>query len=340
MNQRPEFDDQQSDELDELMEQTTRSLRTVPRHAQLAQVAARTKAYLEQASSASTRRAYRSDWEDFTIWCRTQGLQALPAAPETVALYLAALAEGCRPSTLQRRLVAISRMHCTAQHEPPTRSIAVQETMKGIRRVLGSAQTRKQPVVTHILRQLLDTLPHNLFGTRDRALLLLGFAAALRRSEIVALDVRDLAFTPRGIVLTMRRSKTDQEGVGRTIGIPYGKRNDTCPVLAVQAWLHDATIKDGPLFRRLSKTARVLPYRLNDKTVATIVKRSAAAAGYDAEQFGGHSLRAGLATQAAMSGASERAIMKQTGHRSLEVVRRYIRDGDLFRENAANFIDL
>lgn len=324
----------------EVMRHSNHALSKTPVAARLAQVAAKTKDYLQHASAASTRRAYRSDWDDFTVWCRAQGLEALPATPETVALYLTDLAEGCKPSTLQRRLVAISRVHRAAQHEPPTRSIAVQETMKGIRRVLGTAQQRKKPAVTSVLRQMLETLPATIFGARDRALLLVGFAAALRRSELVSLDAGDLQFTPNGMIVTLRRSKTDQEGAGRTIGIPYGKRPDTCPVRAVQAWLAEAGIAEGPLFRRISKSARVLPYRLNDKTVATVVKRSAAAAGYDPQHFAGHSLRAGLATQAAMSGASERVIMKQTGHRSTEMVRRYIRDGDLFRDNAADFTDL
>lgn len=318
--------------------------RAVPRiseaSAQLGRVAARTRAYIQQASADNTRRAYRSDWSDFELWCRAEQLAALPATPETVALYLTALAEGCRPSTLHRRLVAISRVHRAAAHEPPTRAIVVQETMKGIRRALGTWQQRKKPIVTDILRQLIAVQPPTIFGTRDRAMLLIGFAAALRRSELVALEVADLQIGRDGLVLRLRRSKTDQEGAGQTIGIPYGRRAETCPVRAVERWLRESGIEGGPVFRRISKSGRVLPYRLNDKAVATIVKRSAAAAGYDPAQFGGHSLRAGLATQAAISGASERVIMRQTGHRSLEMVRRYIRDGDLFRENAVDFTDL
>lgn len=317
-----------------------RALRKSEQQQRLAAVATKTRNYVQQASSANTRRAYRSDWEDFTIWCQSQGMCALPASPETVALYLTALAEGCKPSTLQRRLVAINRMHRAAQHESPTHSIGVQETMKGIRRALGSNQIRKQPAITRIIREMMSHLPSTIFGVRDRALLLLGFAAALRRSELVSLNYADINMRDEGMVVTLRHSKTDQEGVGRTIGIPYGKRLETCPVRAVQLWLTQSGITDGPLFRRISKSERVLPYRLSDKAVATIVKRSAAAAGYDPGQFGGHSLRAGLATQAAIGGASERAIMKQTGHQSLEMVRRYIRDGDLFRENAADFADL
>lgn len=320
--------------------QVVRSVRAAPPSPHLASLAEKTRAYLQHASAASTRRAYRSDWEDFTIWCKAQRLESLPATPETVALYLTALADGCRPSTLQRRLVVISRMHRAAQHEPPTRSIAVQETMKGIRRVLGTAQVRKKPVVTQMLREMLLTLPPTIFGTRDRAMMLIGFAAALRRSELVALDVADLEWPSDGVVIRLSRSKTDQEGEGRIIAVPYGRRVDTCPVRSLRAWLNESGVADGPLFRRVSKSERVLPHRLSDRAVAMIVKRSAAAAGYDPEQFGGHSLRAGLATQAAMGGATERVIMKQTGHRSTEMVRRYIRDGELFRENAADFTDL
>ena len=193
--------------------------------------------------------------------------------------------------------------------------------------------------------------PDTLAGLRNRALLLLGFAGALRRSELVGLDVEDLDFTSAGLVVTLRRSKTDQDGDGRKLGVPYGGRLETCPVRTSQSWLSAAAITTGPMFREITKADRILnPYtdkkgrqrgvRLGDKAVALIVKRAAQEAGLDPTRYAGHSLRAGLATSAAAAGASERAIMATTGHRSVQMVRRYIRSGELFRENAAATVGL
>jgi integrase len=252
---------------------------------------------------------------------------SLPAAPETVALYLTNLAERRRSmATLAPRLATISQAHQAAHLESPTRAAEVRAVMQGIRRAKGTPQRQKTAAITLIIRAMVAGLPGSLIGMRDRALLLLGFAGAFRRSELVSLDVADLAFNADGLVVTLRRSKTDQDGQGATKGIPYGSHPGTCPVRALRALLDTAGIVDGPLFRPITRHGKIQPMRLSAYAVALVVKRAAEATGLDPEQFAGHSLRAGLATAAAAAGVSERAIMAQTGHRSVMVARRYIRD--------------
>jgi site-specific recombinase XerD len=288
----------------------------------------------------NTKRAYSADWRDFTAWCEAQGVVSLPATPATLALYLTDRAKDCKVATLTRRLTAISQAHQLAHHESPTQAAEVRTVMKGIRREKGTAQVQKAPVLTANLRAMIEVLPESLLGQRDKALLLVGFGGAFRRSELVALDVADVAFTTEGLVVTIRRSKTDQEGQGRKLGIAYGSRPATCPVRALRAWLDAATITEGPIFRPLDRHGHVLPTRLTAQSVALIVKRWAAAAGLEPADYAGHSLRAGLATQAAANGVSERAIMAQTGHKSVTVARRYIREGTLWRENASAEVGL
>ena len=208
------------------------------------------------------------------------------------------------------------------------------------RRSKGVAPTTKTPLLTEDLRALLAELPEGPLGVRDRALLLVGFAGGFRRSELVALDVEDLEFKGRNLVVTLRRSKTDQEGAGRKVGIPRGSQEETCPVRSVKAWLDEAAIESGPVFRAVNRHGAIQPKRLTGQSVGLIVKRYAEACGKEPADFGGHSLRSGHATQAAANGASERSIMNQTGHRSLKMVRQYIREGSLFRENAASKLGL
>ena len=205
---------------------------------------------------------------------------------------------------------------------------------------MGVAQQGKAPIVVADLRAILARLPKGPLGLRDRALLLLGFAGGFRRSELVALDVADLAFTSEGITVTIRRSKTDQEGQGRKVGIPSGRHVQTCPVLAVRDWLEESDMVDGAVFRPVLKGGRVCANRLSAQSVNLVVKRAAASIGLDPTLYGGHSLRAGLATAAASAGASERSIAQQTGHRSMKVLRGYIRDGSLYRDNAASIAGL
>ena len=296
--------------------------------------------YARQAKSQNTRRAYASDWDDFARWCQPYGFVPLPARPETVALYLTALADALKPSTLGRRLATISQVHQAAGHETPTTAAPVRLVWAGIRRAKGTDQHGKAPAVTPELRRMVDTLEDSLLGVRDRALLLLGFAGAFRRSELVGLDVKDVHAGHDGLTVFIRKSKTDQEGQGRKVGIPYGSHPHTCPVRAFGAWLAKCGLTEGPLFRSVTRHGRLQPGRLSDRAVALIVKRAAEKAGLDPDKYAGHSLRAGLATSAAQAGVSERSIMAQTGHKSVVVARRYIRDGSLFRDNAAAQVGL
>jgi integrase len=308
--------------------------------ARLGELGKKAAGYVENSKAANTRRAYRSDWQDFSAWCGKYRRAPLPASPDTVAYYLADRSQALKVSTLQRRLATISEAHRAAGHESPTKHAQVKLVWAGIRREKGTAQSHVKPLLTKHLRLIVEHLPAKLLGVRDRALLLLGFAGAMRRSDLVGLDVTDLAFGDEGLVVLVRKSKTDQVGEGRKIGIPFGQNPETCPVSAVQRWLDQAMISEGPVFRSVNKHDQVMEGRLSDKAVADVVKRSLLAAGKSARQFAGHSLRAGLITQAAMAGVSERAIQHQSGHKSLAIMRRYIRDGSLFRENAAAKVGL
>src|SRR5579883_2797225 len=292
------------------------------------------KDYLRQSKAANTRRAYRADWGHFSAWCEARSRVALPAAPETLVCYLTELAATHKVSSLSRRVCAISQAHQAAGCEPPTRVPAVRALMAGIRRAKGTAAAAKRPVLTADLKRMIETLPDTLRGCRDRALLLVGFAGAFRRSELVALDWQDIEFGNEGLTITVRRSKTDPEGQGRKIGIPYSRKAAHCPVRALEKWRDSAGGDGGPVFRPVDRHRNLGKARLSDKAVARIVKRTLPG-NYQAAEYAGHSLRAGLATAAAMGGASERSIMNQTGHRSLATLRRYIREGSLFLENAA-----
>ena len=308
----------------------------------LAHLLAQAEITLRAARAQSTIRAYQHDWSQFQAWCRQKGLSALPAAPQTVVLYGTDLIKNRRKkwNTLARGLAAISQMHRQAGFESPTRSWAARQFSQGLRREVGVAPARKRPVLITDLKRILEVLPDSLLGKRDRALLLVGFSGAFRRSELVGLDAEDVEKTPAGMIVTIRRSKTDQEGQGRKVGIPLGSDRTTCPLWALDQWCTAAGIRSGPLFRVMNRHGQVLGKRLSAEGVAIVVKRSVERLGYDPAAFGGHSLRAGLATSAAAAGKSERAIMNQTGHRSVMTVRRYIRDGSLFRENAAGDIGL
>jgi site-specific recombinase XerD len=306
----------------------------------LAGVAEQARAYVAASRSENTRRAYRADWEHFTSWCHSRGTSSLPADPTVVALYVTDMADTFKPSTISRRIVSIAQAHKAAGHPSPTTDERVRLVNAGIRRVHGVAPRQVRPVVTEDLRRMVDTCGQDPAGTRDRALLLVGFAAALRRSELVALDATDVEETKDGLILTVRRSKTDQEGAGRKIGVPYGSNLGTCPVRAWRAWVEKAGITEGPLFRGIDRHGNIAEGRLSDRGVALVVKRRAKSAGIDPRTVSGHSLRAGLATSAAVAGVSERAIAATTGHKSMTVLRGYIRDGSLFTENAAAAVGL
>jgi site-specific recombinase XerD len=304
----------------------------------LGALADKARAYANDARSANTLRAYESDLRAFCSWCQARGLTCLPATAETVSLYIADVAETMKPSTLQRRLAAIAVAHKAAGYESPTSHEVVRSVLAGTRRRLGVAQAQKQALGVDDVRSMVAELgDDSTIDVRDRALLLVGFAGALRRSELVALDVADVAFEKQGVVLALRRSKTNQEGNDERIAIPYGSDCATCPVRALQAWLELVT--DGPLFRRIDRHGNV-GARLSDHSVALVVKTLANVAGLDAAKVAGHSLRSGFATSAARAGKSEAAIMRQTRHRSVTVARRYIRQGTKWDDHAGHGIGL
>lgn len=333
--------------------------------------------YLVAARSESTRRAYASDWAHFTTWYQAQGDEhdnpqpALPASPEVVALYLAQHAPSHKVTTLIRRCSAISAVHQAAGHPSPTASVLVRTTLAGIRRVHGIAPDAKDPLLAHQVRRLLDALPtdpaRTLLAARDRALLVLGFYGALRRSELVALDTTDVEVNEHGLIVTVRRSKTDQDGAGRRIAMLHTGSPDSCPAETYTAWTTalSATVTArarthqllpgegvhpegegstgpliGPVFRSVDRHGNPAPTRLSDRAVARVVQRTALRAGLGHLDLAGHSLRAGFATSAAAAGKSERSIMKQTGHTSLPMVRRYIREGSLYRDNPTDGLTL
>jgi integrase len=278
-------------------------------------VAERVNLYLESARARNTIRGYRSSFKQFQLWCAAVGLSSLPATDETVALYISAQAGRLRPSTVEHHLAAIGKAHKAAGlFWVVQNSVLVAETLKGIKRTHGTAYKQKSPILTEDLRIMLRLMPGNLHGVRDRAILLVGFAGAFRRSELVGLDTGDLKFQAEGLLVTLRRSKTDQEGEGRLIAIPHGCHTDTCPVRALHNWLEAANIDDGPVFRPIRKGGCLLDTRLTGHAVASIVKRHANLAGLPADLFSGHSLRAGFVTSAARAGEPERRIMRQTGH--------------------------
>jgi integrase len=300
----------------------------------------RVREFVRASKAQNTLRGYRVDWREFCAWCSCHGAAALPAVPDAVAAYLADCAGRLKPGSLQRRLNAIAEAHKAAGLESPTSAGIVRNTLKGIRRTLGTAPIQKAPTLTADIRAMVDAVGAGLIATRDRALVLLGFAGAFRRSELVALDLADLEFSRDGLTVTLRRSKTDQEAAGRKVGIPFGANPETCPVRSLEAWIESASLVEGPLFRPIDRHGRVGVARLYGIDVARVIKKLAARAGLDPVKFAGHSLRAGHATAAAIAGASERSIMNQTGHRSVQMVRRYIRDGRLFRDNSAGKLGL
>ena len=308
----------------------------------LASLGQQAQEFAAAAKASNTLRAYQADWRDFREWCEAHQLAPLPALPQTVALYLTDRAATLKTASLARRLTTINRAHQAAgQPSPATMQNAiVSEVWKGIKRKKGTAQQGKKPFLTPDLRLIIAELPQDLQGVRDRALLLAGFAGGFRRSELAALRVEDLEATPDGLIVRLGRSKTDQEGQGRPVALPYGSDPRTCPVRALRAWLEQAGIAAGPLFRAIDQYGLVSEQALHADSVGYLVKRAAGRAGLKTAEYAGHSLRAGLATQAAMNGASELAIMKQTGHRSLATVRKYIREGSLFRDNAATKLGL
>jgi integrase len=302
------------------------------------------KQFAHATIAASTRSAYKSDWAHFEAWCASSGLAPLPAVPDTVAAYLADLADsGFKLSTIKRRLSTIGVAHRTVVDaaENPKNNFFVESVLKGIRRTIGTEQKQAKPLLPDDVKKILPCLGTGLRGTRDRSLITLGITSGCRGAELVGLDVSDVAFEREGLIVSLRSSKTDQEGHGRKIGIPSSaKNNPICPVRNMRAWLDAACIESGPVFRRVFSIGgheRAGEKRLTPHSVWLIVKSSCAAAGLNPDGYSAHSLRSGFVTSAYRSGKSIDAIKKQTGHRNIDMVFKYIRQDpdDLFTNNAA-----
>ena len=285
--------------------------------------------YLENALSHNTRIAYKNDMEHFQAWGGT-----VPSSPETIAAYLSTHAEILSIATLQRRLISISKAHTMRGCHDPVKSDLIKLTVRGIRRIHGKPQAQVSAILKEDLIVMLSHIPDTIKGKRDKALLLLGFCGALRRSELVAIKIEDIEFTAQGIILTIPKSKTDQAGNGRKIGIPKG-RGRVCPVEQVGDYVMHSGFVSGALFRSITKGGIISENTLSDRAVADIIKYYAVKAGLDSKKYSGHSLRAGLATSAAQHGISSWKIKEQTGHRSDAMLSRYIRTGYLFNNNAA-----
>ncbi len=338
----------------------------------LAEIAARAANFARASRAAATDRAYRSDWADFVKWCDAAQLCALPSEPLTVGAYLTVRACELKVSTLSRRIAAIAAVHRLAGHGLDTKHPAISRVLAGIRRTYGSRQEAKTALLTEDLRRMVRALPATLTGMRDRAVLLVGFAGAFRRSELVALNLADITISNAGLAVTVRRSKTDQEGAGRDLGIPRSRKSVTCPVAALEAWVQESANFSNPDESRKNQTVspedfstpddgeriehgaadsadsplfRIVDHgkptgRLSGDGVAQIVKRAAARIGIDPAKVAGHSLRSGFATSAARGGADLAHIMAQTGHKNSDVARRYIQAGNLLQNPASKAVKL
>ena len=292
--------------------------------------------YARRSRAKSTWRAYRSDWQQFEAWCQTVGLAPLPAEPQTIAMFVASqAASGLSPSTLTRRLAAIRLLHLGAGHPSPHNTIQVTEVMRGIRRDWGKPPNRKAPAVDEEIKRMTDAVePDTNKGLRDRALLLFGFAGAFRRSELVALNTWNLEDREEGLKVTIEQSKTDQEAQGQVIAILRQPESPYCPVQALQDWLTAAEIEHGALFRRMYRNGKVVSTRLSPQSVAVVIKDRAHKAGLDSSRYSGHSLRRGFLTSAARNRASIFKMATQSRHRSLDVLRVYVKVEELFENNA------
>jgi len=299
----------------------------------------RAAAFSARSRAANTRRAYRTAFADYSAWCADLDVPPLSPDPVQVGMYLAGLPERALTlSTIRLRATAIAAAHRASGHSLDLRHPAIASVISGIARTLGRRQRQVSPVLASELIAILEALPSSPAGARDRALLLIGFGGALRRSELVALDLADLAEAETGIKVLVRFSKSDQEGRGEEVGISRGGTPELCPVTALERWLDHRGRAHGPLFQRILKGGHIRAVRLCDRSIARIVKSAVAGAGLDPARYSGHSLRAGLATSAAIAGADLTHIMNQTRHRSAEVARRYVRDADIWRNNVSRLL--
>jgi len=294
---------------------------------------------LQSSKANNTVRAYKSDFNDFGLFCAQNGFKSLPTEPKIVSLYLTHLStRDIKMSTLKRRLVSIGVIHKLKGYYLDTKHPIIIENMMGIKRRKGSAQKGKKPLLINNLKLIINVIDEynneDIKKFRDRSIILIGFSGGFRRNEIVSLDYDDLDFVTEGLKINLKRSKTDQFGEGSVKGLPYFDNALYCPVLSLKNWIEISNINSGPLFRRFSKGSKLSNNRLTDQTVALLIKKYLKLANIDSKNYSGHSLRSGFATTAAESGAEERSIMAMTGHKSTEMVRRYIKEANLFKNNA------
>ena len=300
---------------------------------------------LQSSKASNTVRAYKSDFKDFGLFCAQNGFKIIPTEPKIVSLYLTHLStKDAKMSTLKRRLVSIGVIHKLKGYYLDTKHPAIIENIMGIKRRKGSIQKGKKPILISALKAIIDVIDQQkkeeIKKLRDRSIILIGFSGGFRRNEIVSLDYDDLDFVPEGLKINIRRSKTDQFGEGSIKALPYFDNQQYCPVMSIKNWINVSKINTGSLFRRFLKGSKLSNNRLTDQTVALLIKEYLTLAGIDSKNYSGHSLRSGFATSAAEFGAEERSIMAMTGHKSTEMVRRYIKEANLFKNNALNKIKI
>jgi len=300
---------------------------------------------LKASKANNTIRAYKSDFHDFGLFCVKNGFKSMPTDPKTVSLYLTYLAtKDNKISTIKRRIVSIGVVHKMKGHYLDTKHPAIVENLLGIKRRKGVKQKSKKPLLINDLKKLINVIDEENSSeikiARDRTIILLGFGGGFRRNELVSLDLEDLDFVNEGLKITIKRSKTDQYGEGTLKALPYFDNDKYCPVKSITEWIKISEIKTGPLFRKFYKGIKLSNNRLSDQSVALLIKEYLDKAGIDNTNYSGHSLRSGFATSAAEAGAEERSIMNMTGHKSTEMVRRYIKEANLFKNNALNKIKL
>jgi site-specific recombinase XerD len=300
---------------------------------------------LKSSKANNTIRAYKSDFNDFALFCAQNGFKSLPSEPKIISLYLTHLStKDVKMSTIKRRLVSIGVIHKLQGHYLDSKHPSIIENIMGIKRRKGSYQKSKKPLLINNLKLVIDVIDKDkkdeIMRLRDRSIILIGFSGGFRRNEIVSLDIDDLEFVSEGLKINLKKSKTDQFGEGSVKGLPYFDNVKYCPVLSLKKWIEISKIDSGPLFRRFSKGSKLTDNRLTDQTVALLIKKYLKLTGIDSKNYSGHSLRSGFATSAAESGAEERSIMAMTGHKSTEMVRRYIKEANLFKNNALNKIKI
>lgn len=307
---------------------------TTPQSKAIELVSPRVRKYAKSSRAKNTVRAYKASWQDFYVYCVDRGIAPLPAHPADLADYLAWCADAkMKASTIAMRISAISNVHKISKYPDPTKDEGVVELMKGIRREIGTRSNQKEPLLLSGLEKIVKLLPDNLTGVRDKAILLTHWASAFRRNELMGLNVDDLKFTQHGVTILLRKSKTDQAGVGMEKAIPYLKNESMCPVRAIQAWLKQSGITDGPLFRKIDRHGKIWKTRLWDHYAANLIKSGVAKIGLDPKKYSGHSPRAGYVTEAVEKGIPALSIAAVTGQ-TLQTVARYQRSAGTVARDA------